>query len=92
MGDICETLGVHPTILPGSRLIVWWKLKKNGMMDPPPPREMVLRVRHVLECNEENLDLRGGLVELVRGEDCSVYTKSLKNVLHRLGMGRLMSI
>ena len=34
----------------------------------------------MLECNEENLDLMGGLVELVRGEDCSVHTKSLKNV------------
>ena len=71
MGDICETLGVHPTILPGSSLIVWVEAKKNGM---------VLRVRHVLECNEENLDLMGGLVELVRGEDCSVHTKSLKNI------------
>ena len=38
------------------------------------------------EFNKENLDLRGGSVEFVRGEDCSMYTQSLKNVLHRLGM------
>ena len=60
---------------------------------------MVLHVRHVLECSEGNPDLRGDSVELCCGGVCvgrvgivgGVYQK-FHNVLHRLRMGRLMSI
>ena len=53
---------------------------------------MVLHVKRVLECNEGNLGLTGGLVELCsRGGLLDVHLKS-HNVPYRLGMGRLMSI
>ena len=34
MGDICETLDVHPTILPGSSLTMWVEAKQNCIMGP----------------------------------------------------------
>ena len=55
---------------------------------------MVLHVRRVVEHGkrQENLGLRGGLVELCsRGGLLGVRPK-WHNVPHRLGMGRLMSI
>ena len=53
---------------------------------------MVLHTKCVLERSEGNLGLRGGSMELYsRGGLLGVHPKS-HNALHRLGMGRLMSI
>ena len=53
---------------------------------------MVFHVRRLLECNEGNLGLSEGSVELCsKGGLLGVHPK-YDNVLHRLGVRRLMSI
>ena len=47
---------------------------------------MVFHIRHVLECNERNPDLRGDLMKLCSmGGLLGMYSKS-HNIPHRLGM------